>query len=146
MRIFIIDAYGLVGIALIYHNQDRQHPLFAVLTAPDAAADKYVTTEAGITAAFAIAGELGNDELVEALKRVVRYFFVQGMTAFEILRFENARIAQDFGDFIKGYGTSVPLVIGTTAFICADIYPGSKIIGKNHPLYASLNLPVEHVF
>jgi len=144
-NIFVIDGIGLAGLAIIYHDKNKSHPLFQLFSTSGTLNKKYLTTESSIMAAFGMVADMNKPKLTEALKRVVRYFFDMTVPHFEIEYKNSAKLCQDYGTFVQGVGTKYPSHILDSAFLAIELYPGAVIVGKNSPFYNSEGVSVHAI-
>ena len=141
-QMFVIDAKGLVAIAIIFHDKLTQSALYQMLESPRSISDKYLTTETSIMTAFSMVADFKEPKLTDALMRVVRYFFDLAVPSFSLETKPKAQIYQVYGDFVQGHGTTVPSYVLDTCFVAKKIYPGSQIIGMHTDFYSANNITV----
>ncbi|XOV78414.1 MAG: hypothetical protein ACFHVJ_15895 [Aestuariibacter sp.] len=144
-NIYVIDGIGLAGLAIIYHDKNKSHPLFKLFSPSGSLNKKYITTEASIMAAFSMVADMKKPKLTEALKRVVRYFFDMTVLHFEIEYKDSAKLCQDYGTFVQGVGTQYSPYILDSGFLAVELYPGAVIVGKDSPFYRSEGVTVHAI-
>lgn len=144
-NLYVIDGFGLAALAIIYHDKAKDHALYHLFDQNSSVTSKYLTTEASIMAAFSMVSALKKPRLVDALKRVVRYFFDETVMHFAIEHKTSARICQDYGDFVSNFGANYPPHILDSAFLAAEMYPGAIIVGKASTFYNQEGITVHAV-
>ncbi len=141
-RIYVIDAVGLAKLAVIYHDKLTAHDYFTILSNTSAQKNKYLTTETCIVVAFELMAQLSKPKGMEAMMRIVQYFFDKTTPSFSIERKERAKLCSDFGIFAKDAIKGTPVHIKDAAFVAKELYPGATIIGDNHTFYRQATIDV----
>lgn len=142
---FIIDGVGLAALAIIYHDKDTSHPLYELFSPASSVNNKYLTTEASIMAAFSMVADMNKPDLMDALKRVVRYFFDMAAPYFDIFFKDQVMLFQGYGTFVQAVGSQYPPHILDSAYLAAELYPGAIIVGRDTPFYKQHKIIVKAV-
>jgi len=143
MKIYIFDSYGLVSLAMVYHNRDRDHDLYKSFHTKLPISAKFITSSANIQGAYVLISKIQDRHLLSEMSRIITFFIQGRFRGHEIENLDDNKILKKYGAFVIK-NNDFKVWRNTTAFISTEIYKSAEIIGKSCSLYQKLNIPMAY--